>query len=213
MSKRFRPLVAAAAVIALLGGIAAPSHAAVTLTSGHVDVIDVDYASGNLTVQVLDVTSGTAIERNPADVILQVPAAAKITVPSGSQWSFLGPAGSTAWVLPQSQVAGLLWAGWNATEVGSGVFAGNSLTFELVSVSGGQFSVYVTNLGAPTVLFHSRASGPKTQTVAAGSHTHRNWAFNTATTYTVTFKVTGTLAGTTTQKTSGNVAFTFQVLN
>jgi surface-anchored protein len=213
MSARSRLLAATMAVVALLGGTAAPARAAVTLTSGHVDVIDVDYASGNLTVQVLDGTSGPGIERNPADVIFRVPAAAKITVPSGSQWGFLGPAGSTVWVLPQSQVAGLLWAGWNAAEVGSGVFAGNALTFELVSVTGGQFSVYVTSLGTPTVLFHSRAAGPKTQTVAAGAHTHRSWAFNTAGTYTVTFKVTGTLAGTTTQKTSGNVTFTFQVLN
>jgi surface-anchored protein len=213
MRKRSRLLTGLITVVVLLGGTAAPAHAVVTLTSGHVDVIDVDYAAGTLTVKVLDATSGAEVERNPADVIFRVPAAAKITVPSGSQWSFLGPAGSTVWVLPQSQVAGLLWAGWNASEVSSGVFAGNSLTFELVSVTGGQFSVYVTNLGTPTVLFHSRTSGPKTQTVSAGAHTHRNWAFNTAGTYTVTFKVTGTLAGTTAQKTSGNVSFTFQVLN
>src|SRR5918999_263155 len=138
MPQRFRLLIAVAAVITLLGGTAAPSHAAVTLSSGHVDVIDVDYASNNLTVQVLDVTSGSAIERPPADVLFQVLPAAKKTVPSGSEWSFLGPAGSTIWELPQSPIEGLLWPGWNTDEVGSNIFAGNSLTFKLVSVTGGQ---------------------------------------------------------------------------
>ncbi|WP_222722864.1 choice-of-anchor M domain-containing protein [Actinomadura alba] len=185
----------------------------VTLTSGHVDILDVNYVSDNLNVKVRDETSGAAVERNPADVTFQVPAAAKTTVPSGSAWSFLGTAGSTVWVLPQSQVSNLIWPGWNTADVAGGVFDGNRLTFELVSVTGGQFSIYRTSLGSPTVLFHSRDSGPKTQYVSAGSHAHANWAFNTAGTYTVTFKVTGTLAGTTTTKTSGNVSFTFQVLN
>jgi surface-anchored protein len=63
------------------------------------------------------------------------------------------------------------------------------------------------------VLFHSNSGGPKTQSVAAGAHAHHNWAFNTAGTYTVTFRATGTLAGTTIQETTGNVAFTFEVLN
>lgn len=63
------------------------------------------------------------------------------------------------------------------------------------------------------MLFSSAGGGPKTQSVAAGVHTHRNWAFNTAGTYTVTFRVTRTPAGTTTQESAGNVAFTFQVLN
>ncbi|MFD0855187.1 choice-of-anchor M domain-containing protein, partial [Actinomadura adrarensis] len=189
------------------------ASAVVTLTSGHADVIDVGYASGNLTVQVRDETTGTPVERDPADVVLRVPAAAKITVPGGSQWSFLGAAGSTVWVLPQNQVAGLLWAGWNTTEVPAGTFTNNQVTFELVSVTGGRFSIYSTSLGNPTVRFHSRAAGPKTLAVSAGAHTHASWAFDTATTYTVTFRVTGTLAGTSTVKSSGNVSFTFQVLN
>jgi surface-anchored protein len=208
-----RLVTALTATLTVLLATVQPAGAAVTLTSGHVDVIDVNYASGNLTVQVRDETTGTAVERAPADVVLRVPAAAKTTVPSGSAWSFLGPAGSTVWVLPQNNVSGLLWAGWNATDVGTGTFTNNRLTFELVSVTGGAFAIYTASLGNPTVRFHSRASGPKTLLVSAGAHTHANWAFNTATTYTVTFRVTGTLAGTTTTKTSGNVSFTFQVLN
>jgi surface-anchored protein len=208
-----RLVIALVATLAALITAAAPAGAAVTLTGGHVDVMDVDYTSGDLTVQIGDQTTGTLVGRDPADVVLQVPAAAKIAVPGGSPWSFLGAAGSTVWVLPQNNVSGLLWAGWNTSGVGAGVFAGDRLTFELVSVTGGAFSVYTTSLGNPSVKFHSRPEGPKTQLISTGAHTHANWAFNTAGTYTVTFRVTGTLAGTTTTETSGDLSFTFNILD
>lgn len=202
-------------VLSVLVGTAAPAHAAVTLSAGHVDVLDVNYRSGTLGVKVLDVTAGApGVERNPADVIFRVPVAAKTTVPSGSGFSFLGTPGSPVWVLPQSNTAGLLYAGWNAADVAGSVFAGSTLTFKLHSVSGGEFSVFTTPTfgGTPTVLFRSNNGLPDTQPVLAGAHTHANWAFKTAGTYTVTFEVYGTLAGTSTVKSSGLVAFTFQVL-
>jgi hypothetical protein len=129
-----------AAALSLVVAAAVPAQAAtVTLTSGHVDVLDVDYTAGTLALTVND----DVAERNPADVVFQVPAAAKITVPSGSAWSFLGTAGGTAWVLPQGNTSGLLWAGWNTAEVPSGVFQSNSVTFRLNSFTGpGHVSVY-----------------------------------------------------------------------
>lgn len=57
-------------------------------------------------------------------------------------------------------------------------------------------SVYTTSLGNPTVLFNSANGLPDTISMAAGAHVHANWAFNTATTYTVTFRVSGTLLST-----------------
>ena len=193
---------------------AAPAHAAtVTLTSGHVDVLDVDYVSGALVLRVLDGTGATDVERNPADVIFQVPLAAKTTsVPGTPDWSFLGTAG-TAWILPQNQVSGLLWAGWNTTEVPAGVFAGDKVTFNLTSVSGpAGFSVYTAAGGTPTVLFDSGNGLPDSQDVARLAHAHANWGFDAAGTYTVTFNATGTLVGGGTIS-SGSKQFTFQVLN
>jgi surface-anchored protein len=199
-----------AAALSLVVAAAVPAQAAtVTLTSGHVDVLDVDYTAGTLALTVND----DVAERNPADVIFQVPAAAKITVPSGSAWSFLGTAGGTAWVLPQGNTSGLLWAGWNTAEVPSGVFQSNSVTFRLNSFTGpGHVSVYTVSSGTPTRLFDSSNGLPDTRTVTYNVHTHANWGFTAAGTYTLDFEVTGKLISTGATVTTGVKAFTFTVL-
>jgi surface-anchored protein len=199
-----------AAALSLVVAAAVPAQAAtVTLTSGHVDVLDVDYTAGTLALTVND----DVAERNPADVIFQVPAAAKITVPSGSAWSFLGTAGGTAWVLPQGNTSGLLWAGWNTAEVPTGVFQSNSVTFRLNSFTGpGHVSVYTVSAGTPTRLFDSSNGLPDTRTVTYNVHTHANWGFTAAGTYTLDFEVTGKLISTGATVTTGVKAFTFTVL-
>ncbi|MEU4095858.1 choice-of-anchor M domain-containing protein [Streptomyces sp. NPDC026673] len=203
-----------AAAAALLGLVASPAQAATTLTSGHVDVVDVDYANGALKVNVLDGTGSTDVERSPGDVTFRVPLAAKHTnVPSTPAWSFLGT-GGTAWILPQTQASGLLWAGWNTTEVPAGVFQNNRVSFQLTNVTGpAGFSIYTASGGTPTVLFDSGNGLPDTLNVNAGVHTHANWGFDAPGTYTVTFNVSGVLASTGATVSSGAQQFTFQVLN
>ena len=205
-----RAAAVVAAALTLLVASPGPAQAAtVTLSSGHVDVLDVDYAAGTLSLTVND----DVAERNPADVVLQVPAAAKVTVPAGSAWSFLGAAGSTAWVLPQSNTSGLLWAGWNTAEVPSGVLQGNSVSLRMTGVSGpGRVSVYTVSAGTPTRLFDSGDGLPDARTVGYNVHTHANWAFTAAGTYTVTFEVTGRLLSTGATITTGAKAVTFTVL-
>ncbi|PZG01772.1 choice-of-anchor M domain-containing protein [Micromonospora deserti] len=208
-----RVLAGLTLTVALLAGAVSPAQAAtVTLSSGHVDVIDVDYAAGALTVNVMDYTGTTDVERNPADVLFQVPAAAKTAVPSGSAWSFLGTGGQ-AWILPQSNTSGLLWAGWNTLEVPSGIFQNNRVTFKLTSVTGpAGFSVYTVSGGTPTVLLDSGNGLPDSLTVNRNIHAHANWGFDAAGTYSVTFEVTGTLAANGSTITSGAKTFTFEVL-
>jgi surface-anchored protein len=194
--------------------VATPAQAAtVTLTSGHVDVLDVDYDAGTLSLTVGDGTGSTDVERDPADVVFEVPAAAKITVPGGAGWSFLGTAGGTAWVLPQTSTAGLLWAGWNTTEIPANVLQANSVTVKLTGVSGpGDVSVYTVSAGTPTRLFDSSDGLPDSRAVARNVHAHANWGFTRAGSYTVTFEVTGRLATTGATVTTGAKAFTFTVL-
>ncbi|WP_229072014.1 choice-of-anchor M domain-containing protein [Actinoplanes sp. DH11] len=209
-----RLLTAAALSAALVVAAGSPAYAATTLTSGHVDVLDVDYtAPGTLTLNVGDQTGGTLMERDPADVVFQVPAAAKITVPAGTAWSFLGTTGGTAWVLPQGNTSGLLWPGWNTADIPSGVFQANSVTFRLNSFTGpGHVSVYTVASGTPTRLFDSSDGLPDTRAVAYHAHTHANWAFTKAGTYTVNYEVTGKLLATGATVTTGTRAFTFTVL-
>ncbi|RKR88356.1 surface-anchored protein [Micromonospora pisi] len=213
MRLRTRLLAPVAVAALLVGAVAAPAQAVpIPLSSGHVDVFDVDYVSGALALRVLDSTGGTAVERNPADVTFEVPVAAQITgVPSTGPWSFLGT-GGTAWVLPQSEASGLLWAGWNTTEVPAGIFVDNKVTFRLTSVSGpGGFSIYTASGGTPTVLFDSGNGLPDTLDVARLAHSHVNWGFDAAGTYVITLSVTGVLASTGATISSGSKQFTFNV--
>ncbi|SFE45904.1 surface-anchored protein [Actinacidiphila alni] len=215
MRRRARLVGPVALAAALLAAVAAPAQAApVTLSSGHVDVLDVDYASGAITLDLLDSTTTTSIDRDPADVTLSVPVAAKHTnVPTTPAWSFLGTNG-TAWILPQSQTSGLLWAGWNATDVPAGIFQNDTLTFQLTSVTApAGFSVYTAAGSTPTKLFDSGDGLPDSLSVTAGAHTHANWGFDAAGTYKVTFNVSGVLAATGQTISTGPKTYTFQVLN
>lgn len=204
-------VLAAAMAVAATVTISLPAQAlpAVTLSAGHVDVIDPTYTAGTLKVEVKDSTTATPVYRDPADVVFQVLPGAKTTVPSNSAYSFLGTPGSTVWILPQTQNASLLWPGWNTERLSGSTFTTTQTT--LLSVAGGQFAIYTTNaFGAPTVLFNSGDGLPDTRTVAVGTHAHANWAFKSAGTYTVTFQVTGTLSGGGTV-TSAPASFTFEV--
>lgn len=199
------PLAAMGVVAAILVGTAGTASAD-PVSSGHVDVVDVDYASGALTVQLLD---SAGVERDPASVELVVLPTARTTVPNNTAYGFLGAPGDPVWILPQTQNASLLWPGWNSTDVPAGVFQSNTLRFTLTGVTGGELAIYTTSLGGPTVLFDSGDGLPDTRPVATGSHAHANWAFGNAGTYTVTFQVSGTLTNGTTI--SDEASYTFIV--
>lgn len=204
-----RSLAAAGITAAILIG-AAGTASAEPISTGHVDVVDVDYASGALTVQALV----NGVERDTTTVELVVLNGARTTVPNNSAYSFLGAPGDPVWILPQTQNASLLWPGWNATEVPGGVFRSNTLQLSLISVTGGELAIYSTGLGGPTVLFDSDdgpGNGlPDTRPLATGAHTHANWAFSSAGTYTVTFRVSGTLTNGTTVSDDATYTFTVQ---
>jgi surface-anchored protein len=201
-----RRLLAAAGITAAIMVGAAGTASAEPISTGHVDVVDVDYASGALTVQALV----NGVERDPATVELVVLNGAKTTVPNNAAYSFLGAPGDPVWILPQTQNANLLWPGWNSTDVPSGVFVSNSLQMSLTSVTGGELAIYTTSLGSPTVLFDNGNGLPDTRPLATGAHTHANWAFSSAGTYTVTFQVTGTLTNGTVVSDDATYTFTVQ---
>lgn len=202
-----RILLAAAGIAATIIVGSAGTASAEPISTGHVDVVDVDYASGALTVQLLD---STGAERDPATVDLVVRNGARTTVPNNAAYAFLGAPGDPVWILPQTQNTNLLWAGWNSTDVPTGTFQSNTLQMSLVGVTGGEFAVYTTSLGGPTVLFDSGDGLPDNRPLAAGVHTHANWAFDGPGTYTITFRVSGTLTTGTTVSDEATYTFTVQ---
>lgn len=158
-----------------------------------------------------------AAEReHPADEVqlVVVPEAVR-TVPSDPAFSFLGEPGSTTHVLPQEEDADVLFLGIAGDEIAPGLFVGNSVVLQLLSATGpGHFALYTMDaFGAPLVFLNTRdgISSADRYPVAAGSHTHANWAFSAPGEYRLTFKAAGTLANGGAPTESGPVTLTFHV--
>lgn len=75
------PAVAFLTGLALTTALPAATATPLPQSSCRVDAIDVGYAGGSLTVNLVDDTVSSSVERTTADVILLVPNTAKITVP------------------------------------------------------------------------------------------------------------------------------------
>ncbi|MEE6262601.1 choice-of-anchor M domain-containing protein [Plantactinospora sonchi] len=191
-----RTLALAAAATAAVLGLTATPAAAATMETGHVDALDVDYAVGALTLDIRSYSPAND-DLSPAGTTLRLRSSSAITVPSGSAWSCLGAAGSTVYVAPQAENAGLIWAGWNTEDVPA---AQGPVRMELVGVSsvpaGGRFALYTTNaFGSPTFRLNSNsAAGCPISiwpgNIGAGGHAHGNWAFSAPGTYTLSFRAT-----------------------
>ena len=214
---RGRPLAVTAIAAALLAGIAvgaAPAAAAskVVLSQGHTDAIDVHYGDGALSLKVNDDTAEPSVVRDPADVTFHALPASAVQVPDVPEFSFLGPAGATIWLLPQTQDPNLLWPGWNTTTLPDGVFANDSIKLSLVDVEGpGNVWVFMSDpIGLPLHKFRTDDGLPDALDVPVHTHAHANWAFGATGTYTLKFQADATLTDGTALST-GPVDYTFVV--
>nr|WP_245923596.1 choice-of-anchor M domain-containing protein [Actinoplanes atraurantiacus] len=167
---------------------------AVVLSKGHTDAVDVHYEGGALKLKVKDDTISPSVVRDPADVTFQVLPAAETTVPDLPSFSFLGAAGSKIWMLPQVQDPELLWPGWNTTELGSGVFAGDKVSISLVGADGpGDVTLFdTTSLGVPNIKFRSADGLPDRLDVPVHTHAHAGWVFSQPGAYTLKFQADAT---------------------
>jgi len=136
-------------------------------------------------------------------------------VPTGAQWSFLGAAGSSAWILPQTHNENLLFLGLGTEELATGIFTSDQVTLSLKSVEGpGAFVMYQTDMfGTPSVFMSSSdgITGADSIVLSAGAHRHVNWAFTEPGVYEIAFEASGTLAEGNAFTSSGNVTYTFEV--
>jgi surface-anchored protein len=207
-------------VAAVVAGVAAPAATAqVVLETGHVDAVAPAFAGGALTLQVKDGTVPSApVFRSPSDVLFRVKAEARRTVQAGlpPSYAFLGPPGSTIWLLPQVQSdnPAVVWAGWSSESIPAGQFAGNQLQWRLAGVDGpGAAQLYETDaFGSPRVIFDSADGLPDTEPKATGTHAHFNWVFHAAGLHRLQFEVSGTPAGASAPVTTGPVEYRFEVV-
>ena len=203
---------AAAAVLATAAPVAAEETAAecTVLTEGHVDVFGLAYEDGALDLHVHDEETDT--EYAPSEVLLAATPEARTTVPSDPSYAFLGEAGSTVWVLPDTHVEGVLFAGWATEEIALGDFADDTLTITVHDAEGrGDVALYtVDDFGTPEVLFDSD-DGAGAWDVAAASHGHMNWGFTKSGLYKLTVEAEAVLAGTGEEVSTGEVDYWFWV--
>ncbi|MEV6715323.1 choice-of-anchor M domain-containing protein [Lentzea sp. NPDC051208] len=164
----------------------------VVIDRGHVDAVAPRLLPDGLHIQVKDGTvAGTTTWREPADVELKVTSAARTALPSSPELAFLGAAGKQVFLLPQTQRADLLWAGWSTEELRPADVSG-PVTWSLTAVDGpGAFGLFTTgSFGEPSVLFNSTDGLPDAQSVPLGTHAHANWVFAEPGRYRLTFTAT-----------------------
>lgn len=167
----------------------ASANARVVLDEGHVD-----YAArligGRLEARIKDDTGRIVRWRKVGSVVFHARSSTRTRLPADGSMSFLGRAGTRVWVLPQTQRAGVLWAGWNTEEISSRQVRG-PVQWTLRRVQGpGRLAVFQTgSFGDHDVLFNSRDGLPDTRRVALGVHAHGNWAFTAAGHYRLTFRL------------------------
>jgi surface-anchored protein len=183
----------------------------VTLSTGHTDVA-VIYDNGEFFMDVSYDETETSYEAK--DVILRVLGGAATTVPANLLYSFLGPAGSPVWILPQVQDASLLFLGFGSDDLPTGIFQNDTVHIRLTRVKGpGEFAMFGYDFfGTPFVVMNTRdgLDAADTYPFVAGSDAHFNWAFSKPGKYRVTFETAGTLLDGTAIST-GETTYTFRV--
>lgn len=183
--------------LAVLLATSAASHAQtiVGASGEHVDAgIAYDSIANQWELHVHDESND--VEYFPAtDARLFIGAGALTTVPGGAQWSFLGSAGSSTSILPNTPTAGLMLLGFGADEIEPGVFSGDQFTLSLKAVNGpGTFAVFdLDAFNSPVVLLNSGdgISGADSFNLPVGAHMDVNWAFSAPGDYTVTLEASG----------------------
>ena len=185
-------------------GLIGPVGPFYLIDEGHIDAIDAAWEDGQLGITIHDETVDPDVERDPKRTVLVVKAAAKVSLPD-ARYGFIGAVGATAWLLPENQLdaaaAGLLWPGLATDEIESGVFVNDVVQVSIRKVIGPNglslFSSPQDEVSDPLVVADSEDGLPDIISLPASTHTHLNWAFESAGIYLVRVEVGGQLAGVT----------------
>ena len=182
----------------------------VLLTTGEVD-IEVEFEDDNFELILIAEESGQEYEAS--EVVLFASRESWDAVPENEMFEFLGEPWDLVAILPQNEDEDLLFLGLASDELEAGVFEGDQVQIQLVSLNGpGDFTLYtVDTFGVPMPLLSSTDDNLKSIDMPVGGHAHYNWAFTEPGTYGLELTVAGTLAGTDTVITSETVTLNFQI--
>lgn len=166
------------------------------LDAGHID-LGPRWVDGEWTLLVHDDAQIPSVWRSLDDVVLHVHEEALQQVPDDPTYGFLGiEAGTDVHVIPQVEVPGVVWLGWNTQdpEVLERIDLGATLT--MVRAQGpGTVTMYLQagNLSDPDVLWESGLEERQPIWVEVNTHTHANWVFSEPGAYLVEVEVSADL--------------------
>ncbi|MCB4208561.1 choice-of-anchor M domain-containing protein [Arthrobacter sp. UM1] len=146
------------------------------IASGHVDLA-VEQAGGEFRPVLVDESRGQAVRRAPRSAVLAVNDSLKTRIPRG--FEAVGPAGSTAWIIPQVQEPRGIWAGFNTERLDYGRLAG-PVNVSLASVRGpGRVTLFQEDLiNGLTVRWDSAKRPHGAFPLAEPSHVHHAMSFS-----------------------------------
>ena len=153
-------------------------------TEGHFD-LGPAIENGSLVARIKDDRTQPAQWVDPSTLTFSLGEAARITAPA--DLSFVATAGSSVWLIPSTQIAGVPWLGLNSQreEIVTGTTGPVQFTLDAVEGPG---RVAVFNAGAlGSGVGEHVFDGPGTgYTLGANTHAHQNWVFTAPGTYTLT---------------------------
>lgn len=153
-------------------------------TEGHFD-LGPAIENGTLVARVKDDRNQPAQWVDPTSLTFALGDAARITAPA--DLGFVATPGSSVWLIPSTQIAGVPWLGLNSQreEIVTGTTGPVQFTLDAVEGPG---RVAVFNAGAlGSGVGEHVFDGPGTgYTLGANTHAHQNWVFTAPGTYTLT---------------------------
>ena len=162
-------------------------------TDGHFD-LGPAIENGTLVARVKDDRSQPAQWVDPSSLTFALGDAARITAPA--DLGFVATPGSSVWLIPSTQIAGVPWLGLNSQreEIVTGTTGPVQFTLDAVEGPG---RVAVFNAGAlGSGVGEHVFDGPGTgYTLGANTHAHQNWVFTAPGTYTLTISMRVTPTG------------------
>ncbi len=153
-------------------------------TDGHFD-LGPAIENGTLVARIKDDRTQPAQWVDPSSLTFALGDAARITAPA--DLGFVATPGSSVWLIPSTQIAGVPWLGLNSQreEIVTGTTGPVQFTLDAVEGPG---RVAVFNAGAlGSGVGEHVFDGPGTgYTLGANTHAHQNWVFTAPGTYTLT---------------------------
>lgn len=165
------------------------------VSDGHFD-FGAHVVDGQLVPLIKDDRNQPPVWVSPTLRTFVLGATGEMTVPDNPDFSFLGAAGSTVWMIPQTQISGVPWLGWNTQHETMRQNVEGPVTFTLDGVDGpGELAVYLNDSfgGVGEKKFGTMAGFPSSFTVPLNVHAHGNWVFTEPGSYGVRITQTATL--------------------